>query len=136
MLEAIDQSLVHARRAANVRWERELPGWRGTALFYGPTPVEDDRGIARQVVDAVDSAAVTVVTSDLAPRQLAGLYGRAELVAGVRLHAVILAMAGGAPVFAIDYFTDKTQGILEMARLGDGWCRYDDFRAEQLLAGR
>jgi class 3 adenylate cyclase/tetratricopeptide (TPR) repeat protein len=41
MLEAIDQSLVHARRAANVRWERELPGWRGTALFYGPTPVEE-----------------------------------------------------------------------------------------------
>jgi tetratricopeptide (TPR) repeat protein len=41
MLEAIDQGLVHARRAANVRWERELPGWRGTALFYGPTPVEE-----------------------------------------------------------------------------------------------
>ncbi|HET9518626.1 MAG TPA: polysaccharide pyruvyl transferase family protein [Actinoplanes sp.] len=95
----------------------------------GPTAVEDDRRIAAQILADVASDRVSVMTEDLAPRQLAAFYGRAELTIGVRLHAVILAMAGGAPVFAIEYFTDKTQGILEMAGLGDCWDRYDEFTA-------
>ena len=41
MLEAVDQGLAHAARAANMRWERELPAWRGTALFHGPTSVAE-----------------------------------------------------------------------------------------------
>jgi tetratricopeptide (TPR) repeat protein len=41
MLEAVERALEHARRAGSARWERELPVWQGTALFYGPTPVGD-----------------------------------------------------------------------------------------------
>jgi tetratricopeptide (TPR) repeat protein len=41
MLDAVDHALDHARRAGYARWERELPVWRGTALFHGPTPVEE-----------------------------------------------------------------------------------------------
>jgi class 3 adenylate cyclase len=41
MLAAVEHALQHARRAGYVRWERELPVWKGTALFYGPTPVND-----------------------------------------------------------------------------------------------
>jgi tetratricopeptide (TPR) repeat protein len=41
MLEAVEHALEHARRAGDVRWERELPAWKGTALFYGPTPVDE-----------------------------------------------------------------------------------------------
>jgi class 3 adenylate cyclase/tetratricopeptide (TPR) repeat protein len=41
MLEAVDHALDGARRAGYARWERELPGWKSTALFYGPTPVEE-----------------------------------------------------------------------------------------------
>ena len=41
MLEAVEQALEHARCAGYVRWERELPVWKGTALFYGPTPVDE-----------------------------------------------------------------------------------------------
>jgi class 3 adenylate cyclase/tetratricopeptide (TPR) repeat protein len=41
MLDAVDRGLVHAQRAANARWEGELPGWKSTALFYGPTPVDE-----------------------------------------------------------------------------------------------
>jgi tetratricopeptide (TPR) repeat protein len=41
MLDAVEEALVHARRAGYVRWERELPVWKGTALFYGPTPVDE-----------------------------------------------------------------------------------------------
>ena len=41
MLEAVEHAIEHAGRAGYARWERELPVWKGTALFYGPTPVED-----------------------------------------------------------------------------------------------
>jgi class 3 adenylate cyclase/tetratricopeptide (TPR) repeat protein len=41
MLEAVERALEHVRRAGSVRWERELPVWKGSALFYGPTPVDD-----------------------------------------------------------------------------------------------
>jgi class 3 adenylate cyclase len=41
MLEAVEHAVVHAARAGYTRWERELPVWKGTALFYGPTPVEE-----------------------------------------------------------------------------------------------
>jgi class 3 adenylate cyclase/tetratricopeptide (TPR) repeat protein len=41
MLEALDQALEYARRAGSTRWDGELPTWKGTALFYGPAPVDD-----------------------------------------------------------------------------------------------
>jgi tetratricopeptide (TPR) repeat protein len=41
MLEAVERALEHATRAGYTRWTRELPVWQGTALIYGPTPVED-----------------------------------------------------------------------------------------------
>jgi class 3 adenylate cyclase/tetratricopeptide (TPR) repeat protein len=41
MLEAVQRALEHARRAGSARWEGELPAWQGTAMFYGPTPVEE-----------------------------------------------------------------------------------------------
>src|SRR5262249_54942279 len=40
MLEALDHALEHASRAGVTRWDGELPTWKGTALFYGPTPVD------------------------------------------------------------------------------------------------
>jgi class 3 adenylate cyclase len=41
MLEAVEHAIEHAHIARHARWERELPVWKGSALFYGPTPVED-----------------------------------------------------------------------------------------------
>jgi tetratricopeptide (TPR) repeat protein len=41
MLDAVLQALAHARSAGSARWEGELPAWLGTAMFYGPTPVDD-----------------------------------------------------------------------------------------------
>jgi tetratricopeptide (TPR) repeat protein len=41
MLGAVERAIEHAARASYTRWERELPVWKGTALFYGPTPVEE-----------------------------------------------------------------------------------------------
>ena len=41
MLDAVEHAIEHAHRARHARWERELPVWKGSALFYGPTPVEE-----------------------------------------------------------------------------------------------
>jgi class 3 adenylate cyclase/tetratricopeptide (TPR) repeat protein len=41
MLEAVEHAFEHARRAGSTRWDGELPAWKSTALFYGPTPVAD-----------------------------------------------------------------------------------------------
>jgi class 3 adenylate cyclase/tetratricopeptide (TPR) repeat protein len=41
MLEAVEHALEHARRAGTTRWDGELPAWKSSALFYGPTPVAD-----------------------------------------------------------------------------------------------
>ena len=41
MLEAVERGLEHAARATYTRWARELPVWKGTALMYGPAPVEE-----------------------------------------------------------------------------------------------
>ena len=41
MLESVEHALEHARIAGSARWEGELPAWQGTAMFYGPTPVEE-----------------------------------------------------------------------------------------------
>jgi predicted ATPase/class 3 adenylate cyclase len=41
MLEAVEHALEHARRAGSTRWDGELPAWKSSALFYGPTPVAE-----------------------------------------------------------------------------------------------
>jgi tetratricopeptide (TPR) repeat protein len=41
MLEAVEHAVDHARRAGSTRWDGELPAWKSSALFYGPTPVAD-----------------------------------------------------------------------------------------------
>jgi class 3 adenylate cyclase/tetratricopeptide (TPR) repeat protein len=41
MLEAVEHAVEHARLAGSTRWDGELPAWKSSALFYGPTPVAD-----------------------------------------------------------------------------------------------
>jgi class 3 adenylate cyclase/tetratricopeptide (TPR) repeat protein len=41
MLEAVEHAIEHAERAQYARWQRELPVWQGSAMFYGPVPADD-----------------------------------------------------------------------------------------------
>jgi class 3 adenylate cyclase/tetratricopeptide (TPR) repeat protein len=41
MLDAVEHAIEHAHLAGHARWERELPVWKATAFFYGPSPVEE-----------------------------------------------------------------------------------------------
>jgi polysaccharide pyruvyl transferase WcaK-like protein len=102
------------------------------AQCLGPTEIEDDRDIARRLADLLGRRAL-MIDADLSPRELKALYGEAELLVGVRLHAAILGLSAGTPSFAISYFTDKTAGVLEGCGLADSWAEYSGVSATQLL---
>ncbi len=103
------------------------------AQCHGPTAIEDDRPIARQLADRIGGDAVSVVDVDLTPGELTALYGGCSLVVTVRLHAAILALSQGTPAFAIAYMTRKTEGVMTQAGLPAAWSTYDGFCAERVL---
>jgi colanic acid/amylovoran biosynthesis protein len=85
---------------------------------YGPMGGPDDSQAARQLFEMVKRKEKTVlVEEDLAPDELAALYGQARLVIGTRLHSVILSLTGGTPVLAVSYGGPKTRGIMQLIGL-------------------
>ena len=92
------------------------------AHTQGPIADEDDRVASREVYDALPPNVrerTLLLDADLSPAELASVYGRAELVVATRFHAVVLAICGGAPVLAIPYFGNKTQGSFRDLGLED-----------------
>lgn len=102
------------------------------AQALGPTAIEDDRDISRQLAAAIGSNAV-FLDEDLSSAELAGIYGGAIAVVAVRLHAAILAMTAGTPALAIGYFTTKTEGVFELLGIPDMCCGFADVSAAFLL---
>jgi polysaccharide pyruvyl transferase WcaK-like protein len=96
------------------------------AHTIGPTRVEDDRPISSRLVAmlrrAIPDATIGHVEEDLEPAELAALYGDAAVVVAERLHAVILAVRGGTPAYALSYFTSKAGGVMQSCGLGEFWC--------------
>ena len=87
MLGAVEQAIEHAHRARYARWERELPVWKGSALFYGPTPVDEvlrwheqerpthalairQRGVLEAMQGRFDLARTLVADGDAAAEEL------------------------------------------------------------------
>jgi polysaccharide pyruvyl transferase WcaK-like protein len=99
----------------------------------GPTAVEDDRALSARLAGLLPAGHVTLVDEDLAPGELAAVYGALDFVVTVRLHAAILAMTAGTPAFAISYFSTKTGGIMGSVGGHDAWCTHESFRATTVL---
>lgn len=77
----------------------------------------DDRPAMRDLYRHIRHRdAVTLMMEDLAPDELAALYGRARLLVGTRLHSVALALAAGTPSVAVAY-APKTWGLMELLGL-------------------
>jgi polysaccharide pyruvyl transferase WcaK-like protein len=76
------------------------------AHAHGPTPIEDDREIAAQVVESVADPRCRLVDQDLAPSELQALYGACGFVVTVRLHAAILGLSQGTPALASKHDRD------------------------------
>jgi polysaccharide pyruvyl transferase WcaK-like protein len=88
---------------------------------YNPAGAQrDDRAFTRLLFQRISRKdRVSLIEEDLAPDELASLYGAASLVIGTRLHSVILALVAGAPVVAVSYLGPKTRGTMELLGLSD-----------------
>jgi polysaccharide pyruvyl transferase WcaK-like protein len=100
----------------------------------GPTPVEDDRPISRQLVDALTGLPVTLVDDDVSPAELSAFYGAVAAVVAVRLHASILALNAGTPSFAVAYLTAKSHGVMSQVGLPDAVGDYESVTAADIVA--
>jgi polysaccharide pyruvyl transferase WcaK-like protein len=92
------------------------------ANMYDPrgAPYLDDRAATYSLYDHVSCKdRVSVIVEDLAPDELASIYGSASVVIGTRLHSVILGLVGGAPVVAVSYSGPKTRGVMSLLGLSD-----------------
>jgi polysaccharide pyruvyl transferase WcaK-like protein len=98
----------------------------------GPTAIEDDRPMSAALAAALSDLPVGLLDMDLAPDELAAVYGSCAAVVAVRLHAAILALSQGTPAFAVAYMTRKTEGVMSAAGLPDAWCAFDDATPERI----
>jgi polysaccharide pyruvyl transferase WcaK-like protein len=100
-----------------------------SAAALGATPVlyalnhfahDDDRVIHREIAAASGlGERVLVVEQELPPAEAQGLFGRMELMVGMRLHACVLALGAGTPALGIAY-DSKVRKVLHS--LGQGDC--------------
>ncbi len=104
MLEAAGHALEHARRGGSARWEGELPVWQGTAMFYGPTPVDQalrwyEEQQARHPVSLTQQAILEAMRGNFdRARALAGSADEAAAEFGQKLWLA----AGGMDVWEIE----------------------------------
>jgi polysaccharide pyruvyl transferase WcaK-like protein/O-antigen/teichoic acid export membrane protein len=91
----------------------------------GPTSIEDDRPISRELARLLKDLPARFVEQDLTAEELAALYGQCRVVLSIRLHAAILALSQGTPAFSVAYMTRKTEGVMEMAGPGAQWCEFE-----------
>jgi polysaccharide pyruvyl transferase WcaK-like protein len=109
------------------------------AHVLGPTAVEDDRTATRHLFDharhVLGTDRVRLVEDDLAPDELAALYGAARLVIGERFHSVLLALAAGTPAYAISYFTRKASGMMHDLGLDEFHCELREADGDRIGRG-
>ena len=78
MLEAVEHALEHARRAGSTRWDGELPAWQGTAMFYGPTRVDE----ALRWYEAQEAQHPIALTQQAMLEAMRGNFDRARALVG------------------------------------------------------
>ena len=97
----------------------------GTALFVplqdGVAEVEDDMAAGRraqaQMAQAARGLACAEAPNGLNPLERFRLLERCDAVLGMRMHALVAALRGGAPVVALAY-DPKVTALMEVAGLG------------------
>lgn len=87
------------------------------------------RELMRRLAPGIRTALITNRDHDHA--EIKGVLGRVDLLCGMRLHSLILASAGLAPVVGIAY-QPKVSYYFNSLGLGDGVLSFDDFTEEKL----
>ena len=106
-------------------WERQLgealdkftESQRGRLVFIPfqtlDTEKENDVAVARRIASQLKSQAdVTVLEERLTPAEIGEVIAGCDLVAGMRLHSVVLAVQAGVPVVALSYDA-KVSALME-----------------------
>src|SRR5207237_880417 len=81
------------------------------------TSREDDTGISRRVIDYMrykDRA--ELIESELQPHEIVDLFRSCDLVVGMRLHSMIMAILAGTPAIALSY-DPKVDHVMERTGL-------------------
>jgi colanic acid/amylovoran biosynthesis protein len=86
----------------------------------GPTPLDDDRVAASQLIQKMASPSdqIVHVNEVLSPALLKACYGRMKLVIATRMHSGIFSLGMGVPVLYIGYL-QKTRGLMEWMGLSN-----------------
>lgn len=105
----------------------------------GPTEIEDDRDISAELTkrlkDTTSGLSISYLEDDLTAAELSWVYGQMGCMIAVRLHAAILAMILGTPIFAISYFAHKTSGVMTDVGLGDCVGDFGSVTASDIVDG-
>ena len=131
--EEEERQLLVTRAAALVRKVREQLG--GTAILLPlQCQHDDDRTVLRRVLQAAgDGAGALLAEPTVLPSELVAMIARFDLVVGMRLHALVLALAAGTPFVALPYDA-KVQEFAERAGVGGQAHPADDFDPETVAA--
>jgi polysaccharide pyruvyl transferase WcaK-like protein len=92
--------------------------------FHAVRP-DDDLLEASRIMNLMKSREAEVLERPASPGQALSLLASADLVIGLRLHALVLAAAAGTPVASVDY-DPKIGAFMEMAGAGPYVCRPGD----------
>ena len=103
------------------------------AHVTGPTPVKDDRIIAREVLGRMDASGAALFDRDARPEELKGVVGRCCATIGCRMHANIASLSSKVPVLALAY-SHKTPGIMRACGLEDMVLDVDHFEPAEFSA--
>lgn len=131
----IEEARYHAELAELIR-RLVSAGWSRVAVVantYDPLGEVDERAAVEDVIRRADTLEAAGITEDLAPDELAALYGSAGAVVATRLHAVVLSLLAGAPTVAVAYDDVKTHGIMDYLGLPTAVMRLNDFQHADAL---
>lgn len=125
-------------------WERETAqgldtflGREGGSVLFVPFQriagrLENDVAVAERVRSRMKHRKSTfLLDKDCSPAEIAGLLSRFDLVLGMRLHAGILAVAGGVPLVALSY-DPKVAQLMEQIGFPDFAIELGEIRAQRL----
>ncbi|BAC88686.1 polysaccharide pyruvyl transferase CsaB [Gloeobacter violaceus] len=88
----------------------------GASVLCVPFQIPGDEPLARTVAESLEKPGLVVSEGD--PRRLMGLFASVQLTVAMRLHGVLMAAAGGNPVWGLSYDPKVTQLLSEIQAPG------------------
>lgn len=101
---------------------------------WGPSAIEDDRVIARRIVEELPDLqnSVQMIEQPLPAELLQAVFGAMDVLIGTRMHSNIFATSRLVPVIPIGYL-HKARGIAEMLGISEWVIDIDQISSEILI---